>query len=328
MPAEAIQYQSLTADKPELLIQCIRNVYGDSYPLEEFYDPAFIAEEIRGGLLHSEVALNEAGEAIGNICTHLEQVADYTADGSVTMVDSRYRGYGILGELGLRSTEVYRKQGICGIHIYALAWHQIVQQQAAEGGAVEVGVLPAYFSRDINTEDFSHGNVRLGSVMMYLPLSTLPGRVVYLPDTYKEALLTAYQGLEQQRSFQSSPPLAMPDKTEFTHYLKRKNSYQRLRISRPGADYAELLAGCLSQGKELEVSYLDLPLDNPNLEEFIEQARAWSFFFGGLLVDRCGRDWLRLQKVMPDLIDPASLSIASPRGRQLLDIVLSDMPDG
>ena len=322
-----INYLSLKASEPGLLIECIRNVYGDSYPIEEFYDEGLIAAQITKGLLHSEVAVNDAGEAIGNICTHLEQLGDYTADGSVTMVDSRYRGCGILGELGIRSTEVYRKLGLCGIHIYALAWHEIVQRQAAEGGAVEVGILPAYFSRDIETEGFSHQQYRLASVMMYLPLSPLPARVVYLPKVYKDILSTCYQEINGRRYFPAvDGQVAMPEKTLYSLEEKTRNGYQRLRIDRLGCDYSFLLDQLVHRSAFLELSYLDIPLNNPHIDNIVNQAREQGFFFGGLLVERCGSDLLRLQKAQPDLVDPAGLSIASERGRQLLDFMLKDMP--
>jgi hypothetical protein len=66
-------------------------------------------------------------------------------------------------------------------------------------------------------------------------------------------------------------------------------------------------------------------MEEPEFNYLSLNARGMDFFFGGVLIERCGSDFLRLQKVKPNLIDPANLSIASNRGRQLLEIMLKDM---
>jgi hypothetical protein len=93
-----------------------------------------------------------------------------------------------------------------------------------------------------------------------------------------------------------------------------KNAYQRLRIDRLGHDYSPMLEHFVDRSTPLELSYIDIPLDNPHIDGVVKLAREKGFFFGGLLVERCGSDLLRLQKVQPDLFDPAGLSIASERG--------------
>lgn len=87
-----------------------------------------------------------------------------------------------------------------------------------------------------------------------------------------------------------------------------------------------MLATFQTGTESMEVSYIDLPLDNPNIDLAVEISRKQGFFFGGLLVERCGCDRLRLQKVQPELFDPAGLSIASERGGELLKFILGDMP--
>ena len=107
MSQYAVTCRSLGADETDLLVQCIRSVYGDSYPLPEFYDAGFIRERIEQGLLHSEIAVNEAGEAVGNLCTQLEQLGDYTGDSTALIVNEAYRGQRVLGQLGVRIADVY-----------------------------------------------------------------------------------------------------------------------------------------------------------------------------------------------------------------------------
>ena len=75
-----------------LLCRGIEQVYADTYPIPEFYDPDHIAGAIAAGRLYSVVAMEGAGEVVGCMSTVLEQVGDYTADGSALMISPDYRG--------------------------------------------------------------------------------------------------------------------------------------------------------------------------------------------------------------------------------------------
>jgi hypothetical protein len=82
-----IQYQLLTPSDAELLRSGIDVVYGDTYPIPEFYDPAYLQGAIDTGKVRSVVALNGNGELVVCMSTILEYPGDVAADGSALMLD-------------------------------------------------------------------------------------------------------------------------------------------------------------------------------------------------------------------------------------------------
>ena len=130
-----ISYQLLEPADSGLLCLGIERVYADSYPIPEFYDASWLANAIARGLLHSVVARNAAGEVVGCMSTVLEVAGDHTADGSALMICPEYRGRGIVAQLGHHSVAVYQRLGIHGLHLYALALHDLVQNQSGRAGA-------------------------------------------------------------------------------------------------------------------------------------------------------------------------------------------------
>lgn len=310
-----------------MLSSCIRNVYGETYPIPDFYDPSYIRDSIEARKLYSVVAINKEGQIVGNLSTILEKVGDFTADGSALMVSREYRGQGILWKLGEKMAETYQDQGIAGLHLYALALHDIVQNQSQNAGAVVTGILPGYFSRKVKASGYEYPDARIGSVTLYMPLAPLPKRASYIPDVYSGVLSDTYVrlGLDRDLIAADEKPF-LPAKTSYFIDSKAANKHLRVVIKRIGMDLIDVVRQHLPKlaPPEYEVVYLDLPLSDPAVGYAVENVRQLRFFYGALMIERCGSDWLRLQRYDRHLVAPEAMKIASEVGANLLSFILSD----
>ena len=323
----SIDLQLLTTDNAQLLVSAIERVYGNTYPIPEFYDAGYIARAIDAGLLSTVVARGQRGEIAGCMSTVLEMPGDVTADGSALMVAEEYRGQGITALIGERMVEVYQQLGLGGLHLYALALHDRVQNQSGAAGAVVTGVLPAWFSRQARVTGYDYPDARIGAVCLYMPLGALPARTVYLPAPYAQVLRGIYAELPAERDLQDcTETVQFPACTVLSLEDKPRNGQRRVLLERTGSDFdsvlAELLHDCDEAGRE--VIYLDIPLADPGCERAVQVARAQGMFFGALMVDRRGCDRLRMQRYDDILAAPDYMVLATPQARALLDFVQVD----
>ena len=77
----------------------------------------------------------------------------------------------------------------------------------------------------------------------------------------------------------------------------------------------------------IESLYIDLPVSDPGISIATEQSGDFGFFFGALMVDRCGGDKLRLQCYADESAAPQHMVVASDSARALRDYILADRPD-
>jgi hypothetical protein len=227
--------------------------------------------------------------------------------------------------------ESYRDLGIAGLHLYALALHDIVQNQSQKAGAVVTGILPGWFSRKVKASGYEYPDARIGSVLLYMPLAPLPKRANYIPEIYSDVLSDTYARLGLDRDLKVADRKAfLPAKTSYFVDSKMANKHLRVVIERIGMDLIDVVRQLLprSAPPEYEVVYLDLPLSDPAVGYAVENARQLRFFYGALMIERCGSDWLRLQRYDRHLVAPEAMKIASEVGVNLLSFILSDSQVG
>ena len=322
-----VRYRQLSAADADLLARGITRVYGGTYPVPEFYDAEWLANAIESRRLHSVVALDEAGEVVGCMSTVLEVTGDYTADGSALMIAPEFRGQGIVAELGQHSLVIYRQLGLSGLHLYALALHDLVQSQSGRAGAVVTGVLPAWFSREARVAGYDYPDARIGAVMLYMPLSESPARTLYLPRDYDAILRNLYSALALERFLQPcAEEGVLPTATNSTLEIKSTNRQLRLIVDRIGEDFPAVISRHLQRlsPEQFEVFYVDLPLYDPAVHRATVEARDRGFFFGALMIERRGGDRLRLQTYAVDSAAAKHMVLATRQAQELLAFVLED----
>lgn len=324
---EPLTCKLISEDESELLRDCILAVYGNTYPLPAFYDVDYIRNAIRDCRLHSLVAQNPQGTVVGNISTILEVEGDYTADGSAVMVAEKYRGKGAMSAMGSQLLELYDRLGLVGLHLYALTLHDVVQRKSIAGGAVVTGLFPAHFNRNATVSGFDRPECRIGSVFLYQPLRETPLRSVYLPSDYRDVLSGLYDRLSINRTLNCAPaPSGMPTSSFTSQIAGQDNGDRRLIVNRIGSDVLDVFADLHEPGAGgvCEVSYIDLPLNDPCIEHGVAMARKCGYFFGALVVERRGTDWLRMQYYAPENVSYSTMVIYSQHGEDVLRFIRQD----
>ena len=291
------------------------------------YDAKYISNSLADGSLYIATARNSLGEIIGTSGALIERADDLTADGIATMVDSNYRGQKVMTKLGEKLYEVYDKLGMVGTHLYALAFHDIVQRQSLAAGAVATGILPAWFDKHVNVTGYDYPNVRRGAVCLYLPIKDAPQRVIYLPLVYAETISSVYKKLSLKRLFNPAPiNPQLPHKSLFKSHEQNSNCQIRLIIKVICEDIKLLIdeyRKFVREGK-VEVLNLELPLNDSGIDLAINGARGLGLFYGNLLIERSTTDFLRMQYYSSQVASSSSMALYGEEVLSLKEFIESD----
>ena len=326
-PTSAILIRPLVPEDAPKLARCFERCYGSSYVADFFYDPEQVRSRMAGGLLRSVVAVDSSGDIVGHMGLTLRHPGGLTADAGNTIVDPRYRNQGLAARLGAGIFELCREAGLVGFHHYPTTAHPIMQKLAVQGGGIETGVMLDYIPagtryRELVDDAADH---RTAVVVVYQPLAAAPAREVFLPERYARLMGALWERAGLRRSALDAagtlPP--SPTRLEFTRDVRR--GLVRLEVERPGADLPDRVAEATSADRaDIDVIQLDLLLSDSGVSMAVEALRAQGFFFCALLPEYRGADVLRLQR-LPDTRDgPVFPELATPRGRELLDVIARD----
>lgn len=321
----------LQPSQSELLCEGIQRVYGDTYPIEAFYDANYLRTSMEAGLLHCVAALDAQERVQGCMSTVLECEGAITADGSALLVAPEYRSQGVVAKLGHYMADTYQRLGLRGLHLYALGLHDRVQKQSGAAGAVVTGILPAWFSRKAKAAGYDFPDARIGAVTLLMPLSELPKRRVFLPSRYEAILGSLYGSFPFER--ECVPAVAQVPPASYTVLqcdTGALNLQRRLTVQQVGRDLEVILSMQLEQSaaNDEEVVYLDIPLCEPLAEYAAQCANRLGFFFGAIMIERDSTDRLRLQRYVKKLAAPEHMVVASMEAQELLAFVLSDQETG
>jgi len=244
------------------------------------------------------------------------------------IVDSRYRGRKLVLEVGLALASTLSELGLLGLYLYATTAHAISQKLCLATGSIEAGILIGFLpeatsSRQILSRAVSH---RYPSILLYRPIGKAPARTVHLPASYRPIAGDLYRrsGLEREIVDGSAD---LPARSTIQRaVLDAPRDLVRFVVESPGADLVQQVAQRLRDPgmDSMEAVQLDLPLADPATPAAVEGLRPLGFFFAAILPELRDGDVIRLQAVKSRAVDRASISLASAKGRELLDLVLEE----
>ncbi|NQT74078.1 MAG: hypothetical protein HQ553_15145 [Chloroflexi bacterium] len=322
-----LTFRDMTTDDAQALCNCVETCYGDTYFVDDFYDPDRLACLIDQGLINSRIAVTSAGEVIGHLGLTLERSCDITADTLAAMVAPEYRGHRILVDLGMQLVETYEKLNLVGLQLYAIAIHPIVQDHSTEAGGVETGILLGHFPTDLEIEGFPniYDGRRIAAVMLYFPLHPAPSQTIYVPEHYRDVVDSVYEQLKQDRTTSIETEHPSVATTMVTIDEKPRQGTARMRIDQPGHDLLQMVTAFKQRASSsFPVLYVDLPLADPASARFIDDLRSLGFFYGGIVLERSGSDILRMQCLNRKDVNPEAIVLARPHAKDMLKFILSD----
>lgn len=320
-------FRLLRADEAEDLVEFIHSIYGPSYPSDLFSDASSIRAEIESNRLFSSVALDPRGRIVGHLATLLERPDDVTGDGITGMVASEARGHNVLSQLGGPLFAVHGDLGIVGLHLYAITLHDISQRRIVDHGGAVTGQLLFDWPADISVTGFSTDGLgdRIPMLMMYFPLGPLPARRVYVPRIYADVVSGIHDRLSLERTIQiveTGDRVVVAEESVVEEKLKPRQASASLRFHRIGKNWSTLFEDWRFRQGETPAAYVDVSLSAPSAVSLIDRLCDQGWYFGGLLLERAGSDFLRLQ--YGDAPTPLENLQLCEAGRQMHDFVLVD----
>jgi hypothetical protein len=226
------------------------------------------------------------------------------------------------------------ERGMAGMFSEATAAHPYSQRANLELGAHETGFLlgwiPASVANDAATDQAPR---RQSAALFYTKLNDGHEREVYAPERHRDVVRRTLE-LCELRGTLADPPAAvrMPERTGLHVEIDPDHNLALITAHDPGADLEDAVAAerhHLFHRERLDAVYLDLPLENPATALLADQLERLGVSYAGVFPNnRTDGDVLRMQSLHRARISAEDISVASDHGRELLEYVLADLPNG
>lgn len=312
----------------EGIVNLFNAVYGDSYPIRLFYDPAAIIAANETGEYYSIVARTAAGRVIG--VEHLFRSAPFSNiyEAGVGLVLKEYRNTGANTRMleYLYEEFVPQKKSIEEVVGEAVCNHVFMQKVVARFKhtemAMEIALMPAVAYAK---EQSAPG--RVATLTCFRSYKPKP-HAIHIPKPYEKELRWLYSRLDDTREINIADVKAKaPENTASRIEMKLFDFSQvaRINVHEIGDDFTEAFRNLEAQAitSKAEVLQVCLNLTIPWLAATVSMLRDRGYFFGGALPRWFGGDGLLMQKVRcsPDFED---IVLETADAKQLLEIIEED----
>jgi GNAT superfamily N-acetyltransferase len=302
-----------------------RQVYGEGYPIDIYYQPGRLIEENAIGRVLSSVARTQAGEVIGHDALVLLDPASRLYENAAGVVLPGFRGQGVFFRLMKHSVFDYAKR-FCLEEILGepVCNHLQLQKMCLKLGyretGLEVDLMPA---AAYTKEQSAHGRV---SVLLGYFLHKPVPRTVFLPPVYRDELEYLYADMGVERTFAGTKEdLPAEGESQGKMDIFALAQVARIAIHRIGSDFGAFISQLENEAcdKGTEVFQVWLPLTSPFATAATNILRMHGYFIGGLLPGWFGGDGLLMQKVICET-DWGGIALYSEHAKRIAEIVRRD----
>ncbi len=322
----------LEPHESQVLVDLVRESYGDSYDAEWVYEPHTIAERIRNNTLRSTIGQLADGTILGHVALMVEESAERVLHAGVAVVRDAARGHHLFERLKRFGAQWAAEAGYLGIFSEATAAHPYSQKANIALGAHETGILLGWIPDTVrNNAAVNPDEYRASVVLFYLKLNHGEFRNMYVPKKYQDMIQKILDASGLHAVIAQTPTdVAVLSETYFTIEEKADHNSAIIHVLEPGQDFSqavELARIDLMTREARDAVYLDLPLDLPQTEIVLNsQCNDLAFSFAGIFPNRLRHgDVLRLQAFNGVDLHSADIVTASDHGRELLKYVLADL---
>jgi serine/threonine-protein kinase RsbW len=324
----------LEAHESEVLVELIKESYGDSYDAQWVYEPHTIAERIRNNTLRSTVGQLADGTILGHMALMVEESAERVVHAGVAVVRDAARGHHLFEKLKRFGSQWATEAGYLGIFSEATAAHPYSQKANIALGAHETGILLGWIPETVrNNAAVNPKEYRQSVVLFYLKLNSGELRNMYVPIKYQTVVQKILDASGLHAAIAETPTdVVLKNETLFRVEEKSDHNSAIIHVTEPGLDFSvavERARVTLMTNEQRDAVYLDLPLDLPETEKVLnEQGDNLAFSFAGIFPNQLRHgDVLRLQAFNEVDLHSADIVTASDHGRELLEFILEDLSD-
>ncbi len=302
-----------------------RAVYGEGYPVADYYHPERLIAANREGRIISSVARTPEGRVVGHNALYHQAPHPRTYESGAGLVLPEFRVANLFGRLvrhvievgGPRfGAEMIWGESVCN-HVFtqrlAVSMNYVVM-------ALEVDLMPAAaYAKEASAEG------RVSCAQQFQTQIPYP-HYVYLPERYARQITSLYEGFDDQREFKAaSAPLPAGAKTRLDSHIFDYAQVARITLWQADQDLDQALAAAEAQAarRGVVVFQLWLNLGEPWAGAAVEVLRGRGYFLGGLLPRWFGTDGLLMQKLKA-APNWGTIQILEGRNQAVLEMVRAD----
>jgi hypothetical protein len=326
-----VTFRYLGPDEGTVLTAAIEAVYGQSYDVRWVYDPEEVGRRIAAGTYVACIAESPAGEMLCHIGMSLEAAGDAVAHTGQAVTLSAARGQHLFTRTKRWLIERATERGLAGMYSEATAAHPYSQKANIELGAHETGFLLGWIPASVSNAVAAGRRGRQSAALLYLKLNDGHERPVYAPERHRAIVGQTLELCHLRGELtEPTPGCELAERSDLHIEVDRDHNLALITVRRPGADLEEVLAAerhHLFHRQCLDAVYLDLPLEQPATALVADHLERLGVSYAGIFPNhRTDGDVLRMQSLHRVRVKADDVAVASDHGRELLEYVLSDLP--
>lgn len=300
------------------------SVYGEHYPLPQYYDPEWLAAANAAGEIYSVIARTPGGDIVCHMGVYRSAAPNPALyEYGITLTLPAYRGRHASSRIAQYIAGMVPGLPLDGIYGEAVTTHTVTQKYSYEikmiDTAFEIDLMP--------TEIYDAGKSAQGRVsclFTFLSLKDAP-HALHVPARYLDAARFILHAVPVERTINAATALPAAERSRVETRIFDFAGVSRCQLAACGEDIASVIADMERQADEKRCTtrQVFLNLADPAIGCAAELLRERGYFLAGLTPRWFGSDGMLLQRMLhpPGF---AHNELCRDRARQLLAMVEDD----
>ena len=256
----------------EGMIACIRDEYGDTYFKRDFYDPAYLREEIEEGIITVLVAQTQEDGIAGMLLLKQFYPEESMCEIASQIFRKKYRGYGLALPFFEFAMELLLSCTYSAAFCLPVLFHDVTQRLLYRLGLKATGLIMNVFDMEHILHSYSNGkNGKHSQGIQVRALEKVNAGRLYLPEEHRNFCEEIYNnlGVRYQMTGENIGNISFPAHSVIIYKNNELQHSLEIRIIQVGADLAKHM-------KELHARY---PLkDRQTANVFLNINDPWAIW--------------------------------------------------
>ncbi len=321
------EIRSFQNQDAEAVCRCIWRTYGYSYSVQ---DAVYLPDRLRAfnqdGRMRSFVAVNQEEEVIGHMAYERSHSGDSLATAGVAAVEPAYRSQGIASKMAPSVLDQARREGVQGMHCYAVTSHPYSQRLVNRLGFNSCCMVlgASLFCFEGIAAESNQRESMVGYFQALHPEALNLTGPLYAPNRHRAMLESICQHLQLKAHFEIPPARLelMPGESRLIVQESPPRKTAKIHVEYYGASILERIRAYARylRLQDYRCYQLTLPLYDPYTFHILKPLEKMGFFFSGLQFRPIG-PCLLLQDLYGVTLDYKQLKIEDEMARELLSYV-------
>ena len=326
-PSDNIVIQRFDGSNAYQISQLVYKCYGYTYPNEDLYIPERVAQLNREGKVLSMVAIDrDYDRIIGHY--GLERYSmGAVAEFGQAVVEPVYRGRKLLLRMRKELEKTAEVLNIKGAYSQPVTSHTRSQRVniklKAKPCGISFGLVPREFNfKKMEVKPLSERE----SCLMYDKPVVFEKRALYLPEKHREIMEKIYENMGVE--LEAGRDIRISQKSVLDAKYNAPWGFGVINFLELGFDFKKSLKNAFYQLKlstQADLFFLNVPLTDWAIDEYVETIESLGFFFCGVLPYALdGRDIIRFQ-YLNTMVDVDRIQVDEDFAREIFNYSVSMM---